>query len=177
MFRWARRIFLLLSFLLLAESIAFWVRSYMLADFIHHQRVERSGKMLDWHHRMVTSWHGKIGLTNKHSVWALPHPELSEKEIAGIQHGWSHDRLPGIISDTFGMNRPTRFGFGAQKLGDNKNGVRVEGRIIVFPWALPTLIFGIFPCISVGRFLESRRRIRRLKALNWNGMQTRKLAA
>jgi hypothetical protein len=148
----------------------------MLVDFIHHQRVERSGRMLDWRHRMVTSWHGKIGLMTKHSVWTLPHPDLSEREIAGIRHGWSHDRLPEIISDTFGMNRPPKFGFGAQKI-TNSNGVLAEGRIIVFPWAVPALIFGIFPVIRIGRFMESRRRIRRLKALNWNGMQTRKLAA
>ena len=176
MFRWARRIFLLLSFLLFAESIAMWVRSYMLVDFIHHQRVERSGRTLDWRHRMVTSWHGKIGLTNKHSVWTLPHPELSEKEIAGLRSGFSHDQLPEIISDTFGMNKPPRFGFGHQKLS-NSNGVMTEGRIVVFPWALPALVSGIFPFFGILGFMQARRRIRRLKALNWNGMQTRKLAA
>jgi len=176
MFRWARRIFLLLSFLLLAESLAMGIRSYMLADFVHHQNVQRSGRMLDWRHRMVTSWHGKIGLMTKHSIWTLPHPDLSEREIASIQQGWSHDRLPGSSSDTFGMNRPPKFGFGAQKL-INSNGVMVEGRIIVFPWAVPALIFGIMPFFSVLAFMKARRRLKRLKALNWNGMQTRKLAA
>ena len=43
MLRWTRRIFTLISFLLLAQSLALWERSYVLTDFINHQTVTRWG--------------------------------------------------------------------------------------------------------------------------------------
>jgi hypothetical protein len=177
MLRWTRRFLTLLCFLLLGQSLALWVRSYMLADYIHHQRAARSAQTLTWDHRTLTNSRGLIGVSIKHSVWTLPHPQLNEQEIAHIREGFTHDRLPQAVSDTFGMKQPPRFGFGHERLNTQTPALVATGRILVFPWAIPTLLFAILPCNGVVRFLAARRRIHRLKALNWNGMQTRKLAA
>jgi len=139
MSHWTRRIFTSASFFLFASSAALCIRSYRVIDFVAHQHVNHSSAKLVWNERILVSGRGGICLVSRHSVWTLPHPDLSEREIASIQQGWSHDRLPGNSSDTFGMNRPPRFGFGAQKI-TNSNGVLAEGRIIVFPWAVPALM-------------------------------------
>jgi hypothetical protein len=191
MFRWSRRIITIFSFLLLGQSIALWARSWVLIDFVHHQNVQRSSSKLVHNHRMLTSHAGKISLMTKRTAWVLPNPQITEAEIATIRQGFSHDRVAGLttltfgmeerlqdtISGTFGMKQRPKFGFGGEKIATTSNGWTADGRIIVFPWAVPTLLFAILPCISIVRFMASRRRIGRLKALNWNGIQTRKLAA
>lgn len=177
MLRWTRRFFTLLCFLLLGQSLALWVRSYVLADFVNYQTVTRSSATLIHKHRMLSSYRGKLGVMIKRSTWMLPHPDVQEDQISAIPQGFSHDRLTGVIASPFGMKQPTRFGFGAEKIATISNGSNAEGRIIVFPWAVPTLLFSILPATATVRFMAARRRIKRLKALNWNGMQTRKLAA
>jgi hypothetical protein len=191
MFRWSRRIITILSFLLLGQSLALWVRSWVLIDFVHHQNIQRLSSTLVHNHRMLTSHGGKIGLMSKRTTWILPHPNITEEEIATIRQGWSHERIAGLttltfgmeerlhdtISGTFGMKQPPKFGFGGERIATTSNGSTAQGRIIVFPWAAPSLLFAILPSIGTVRFLAARRRIRRLKALNWNGAQTRKLAA
>ncbi|HEV8378412.1 MAG TPA: hypothetical protein VGP99_06145 [Tepidisphaeraceae bacterium] len=177
MFRWSLRIFTLFSFFLFAESLALWVRSYVLVDFVHHEHLTRSGRTVAWDSRMATSHRGGINLATKHSVWTLPHPELSEQQIASIHNGWHHEQILEINSNTLTMKQPSKFGFGREKIVTKSNGMTTGGWIIVFPWAAPALLFAILPFIGVVRFMQARRRIRRLKALNWNGIQTRKLAA
>jgi len=175
--RWTLRIFILLSFLLLAQSLALWVRGYVLVDFINHQQVSRYSSTLVHNHRQLTNYRGQLGVMIKRSTWSLPHPEVQEEQISAIPQGFSHERLTGFVSNTFGMTRPPRFGFGSEKIATLAPGMSAQGRIIVFPWALPSLLFAILPFMRLVRFLAARRRIRRLKALNWNGIQTRKLAA
>ena len=177
MLRWTRRIFTLVSFLLLAQSLALWVRSYVLSDFVNHQTVSRSGSTLVHNHRMVTNYRGQVGLVIKRSIWTLPHPDVQEEQISAIPQGFSHDRVTGVIASPFGMKQPTRFGFGSEKTATNSNGLTATGRILVFSWAIPALLFAILPVTRIVQFMAARRRIKRLKALNWNGIQTRKLAA
>jgi hypothetical protein len=175
--RWTLRIFTLLSFLLLAQSLALWVRSYVLIDFINHQQVNRSGSTLVHNHRQVTNYRGQLALTIKNTTWTLPHPDVQEDQISAIPQGWNHERLTAKISNQFGMKQPPRFGFGTEKIATASPGMSAQGRIIVFPWAAPSFLFAILPLIRLVRFLAARRRIHRLRALNWNGLQTRKLAA
>ena len=177
MLRWTRRIFTLICFLLLAQSLALWVRSYVLADFVNHQTVSRSGSTLEHNHRILTNYRGQVGLVIKRSIWTLPHPDVQEEQISAIPQGFSHDRVTGIIASPFGMKQPTKFGFGRELINSQTPGLTASGRILVFPWAVPTLLFSILPVMGTVRFMQARRRIKRLKALNWNGIQTRKLAA
>src|SRR5215216_6538406 len=104
--RWTLRIFTLLSFLLLAQSLALWVRSYVLIDFIHHQQVQRFGSILVHNHRMLTNYRGQLGVMTKRSTWILPHPEVQEEQISAIPRGFSHERLTGFISNTLGIAKP-----------------------------------------------------------------------
>jgi hypothetical protein len=177
MLRWTRRLLTLFSFLLLGQSLALWARSYVITDLINHQTVSRSASTLVHNHRMLASDRGQLGFMIKRSTWSLPHPEVQEEQVAAFPQGFSHESLTGVTASPLGMQKAPRFGFGGEKIATTSEGTSAHGRIIVFPWWVPALMFAILPVVGVVRFLAARRRVKRLKALNWNGMQTRKLAA
>jgi hypothetical protein len=179
MFRWTRRILTLISFFLFAESLALWARSYALVDFVHHEKVVRSGQTLLWDQRRLTNWQGRVSLGVKHVEVSLPHPDWSEQEIARARNGWNHDRFDGnqLVANYHGLKTPGRFGFGRQKIDSKSSSESVQGWLVLFPWWAPVLLSGILPFFGLLRFFKARRRLKRLAALNYNGMQTRKLAA
>ena len=180
MFRWARRMLTFLSFALFAGCAFMFVRSYRAVDFISHQRIDRSGSTLIWDQRILVSGRGGAFLALKHSVWTLPHPDLTEDQIQTLHRGWQHEVLAsgGYAGDYFQTTKQAaHFGFGRAKLETAENGINEISRLIVFPWGAAIFLFAVLPFIGLIRFIKARRRIRRLRALNWNGVQTRQMAA
>lgn len=180
MFRFARRIITLFSFFLFAGSAAMCIRSYRHVDFVTHQHVNRAGSTLIRDERILVSGRGGACLTLRHTAWSLPHPDMTEEQIAALPTGWQHELLTTTAygGDFFQITKkPTKFGFGAAQLQSTATGVTETSRLIIFPWGAPMLLLAIFPFIGTVRLISAYRRHRRLAALNYNGMQTRRLAA
>jgi len=180
MFRWTRRIITFFSFILFAASAALCIRSFRVVDFIAHQHVDRSGATLVWDERILVSGRGGVCLVLRHSVWTLPHRDMSEQQIENLHSGWQHERLVtgGYGGDFFSATRqPSKFGFGHAKVEMTADGVTEKSRLIVFPAGAAIAASAIFPFFGTIRFVKARRRLRRLAALNYNGMQTRRTAA
>jgi hypothetical protein len=180
MFRWSRRILTLFSFILFATSATMAVRSYRVTDFVAHQNVNRANSSLIRHERILVSGRGGVCMGMSHTIWKLPHRDLSEAQISGFNNGWQHERL---LSDAYAgdffkaTKQSTTFGFGRAKVQNSADGFTQTSRLLVLPWGAPMLVSAVLPFIAIIRFIKSRRRLRRLAALNYNGMQTRHLAA
>src|SRR5437762_14361944 len=119
MWRWTRRIITFFSFILFAGSAYMCVRSYRQVDFITHQQIERTGSKLTLDQRLLVSGRGGACLGIRHTVWTLPHPEMSEEQIASLQNGWQHELMPtsGYGGEFFKSTRqPIKFGFGGGKV-------------------------------------------------------------
>jgi len=180
MFRWSRRIFTFVSFFLFAASAALCIRSYGAVDFLAHQHLARSSAALIDQERIVVSGHGGVCIVSRRATWSLPNPNMTEEQIAALPTGWHHERLAagGYAGDFFkATKQPTHFGFGRAELEMNAKGVTETSNLVVFPTGVAMAAFAIFPFFGIIRLVKARRRLRRLAALNYNGMQTRKLAA
>ena len=53
------------------------------------------------------------------------------------------------------MKQRPKFSFGGEKIATTSNGQTAEGRIIVFPWALPSLLFAILLILMVYVYVSS----------------------
>ena len=180
MSHWTRRIFTSASTVLFVASAALCIRSYRIIDFVAHQHVNHSSAKLVWKERILVSGRGGICVVSRHSFWTLPHRDMSEQQIKTLPTGWQHERLVagGYGGDFFSATRqPTHFGFGHATIELDAAGVTERSTLIVFPTGAAMAAFAILPFIGVIRFIKARRRLRRLAALNYNGMQSRKLAA
>jgi hypothetical protein len=180
MSRLARRIFTSASLLLFVVSAALCIRSYCVIDFVAHQRVNHFSDKLVWNERILVSGRGGICLVSRHSVWTLPHRDMSEQQIQNLPTGWQHERLVagGYGGDFFSATKqPTHLGFGHATTEMDAAGVTEDSTLIVFPTGAAMAAFAILPFIGIIRFIKSRRRLRRLAALNFNGMQTHRQAA
>ncbi len=180
MFRWARRIITFFSFLLFAASAAMCVRSYRQVDFVSHQRVNRVGSLLVLDERILVSGRGGACLGIRHTTSTLPDSDMTEEQMATLRTGFHHELLAsaGYGGDLFkSTKQPIRFGFGRGKIDSTVNGVTETGRLIIFPWGAAMFVLAILPFIGTVRLIIRHRRLRRLGALNYNGMQTRRLAA
>ncbi len=105
---------------------------------------------------------------------------MTEQQIQNLPTGWQHERLVagGYGGDFFAATKqPTHFGFGSATTELDAAGVTEISTLIVFPTGATMAAFAILPFIGVIRYIKARRRLRRLAALNYNGMQTRQLAA
>jgi len=180
MFRWARRIITLFSLILFVASATMCSRSFRKVDFVYHQRIERSAYALILKQRVFVSGRGGVCVGTRRTTWPLPHPEMTEEHISTLRSGFGHEHLAtaGYGGDLFkGTRQPMKFGFGRGQLQSTVDGVTVTGRLIIFPWGAALLALAILPFIGTVRLITAHRRRRRLAALNYNGMQTRKLAA
>jgi hypothetical protein len=180
MFRWARRIITFFSFILFAASAAMCVRSYRQVDFVSHQHANRSGAFLTLDERLLVSGRGGACLGIRHTRSTLADSEMTEEQIANLRTSFHHELLTsaGYGGDLFkSTGQPIRFGFGYGKIDSTVNGVTETGRLIIFPWGAAMFVLAILPFIGTVRLIIRHRRLRRLAALNYNGMQTRRMAA
>src|SRR5881397_645530 len=158
MFRRLRRILTFFSFILLAGSAYMCFRSYKLVDFVAHQHVERVGSTLVWDQRIIVSGRGGAFLGLRHSVWTLPHPDLSEEQIQSLRNGWQHELLAsgGYAGDYFKATKQSvKFGFGRAKLESTAGGITEKSRLIVFPWGAAMLALSVLPFIATVRFIKA----------------------
>src|SRR2546421_567379 len=180
MFRWARRIITFFSFLLFAASAAMCVRSYRQVDFVSHQHVNRVGSLLVLDERILVSGRGGACLGIRHTTSTLPDSDMTDEQMAALHTGFRHELLacPAYGGDLFKLTKqPIRFDVGRGKTDSSANGVTETGRLIIFPWGAAMFVLAILPFIGTIRLIIRHRRLRRLAALNYNGMQSRRLAA
>jgi hypothetical protein len=177
--RWIWRLFIFFSFILFTAAVSLWVRSYLLVDRIQHLQVERTSQTLAWNYHSATNWRGGVSIGISRNVWTLPHREMSEEQIGSLRTGWQYLVFDGnrTTSNYHGLKQPTKFGFAQQRIEINSHGATVRGSLTVFPWWAPVLFLGIVPFFWTIGFMKKRQRLTRLRAVNYNGMQTRKLAA
>jgi hypothetical protein len=143
-----------------------WIRSYYISDHLQRSVINRNGLVVN--HLIHQFGSGKGGLfVARHYSTQVIFPEnvgiFDEEQFIGQVSWHSWKPMPPKYGSWF--NHPdihhVRFGFSYKSTQQQTPEFTVDSRAVIFPWAVPFLVFALLPICHVRNYRKARRKFRR----------------
>jgi hypothetical protein len=181
MIRWLFRLVTLVSTLLFVASLTFWVRSYWRRDYFQHIKIDHPDQTFTRDLCTATTGRGGLSLRHTQNYWTAAGASDLEPGLA-TAHGWIYaaNPDPAYVGEWFTtvLGSPTqspapqsyyyKYGFAYATTSATEGQMFNKSTFIIFPLGVPTLLFGIIPFFKSIDIMLVRRRLARLRAVNYN---------
>jgi hypothetical protein len=140
-----------------------WVRSYWVTELWQHTVTSHENLAFSKGIFGVASGRGGIYMIKADTTWAVPNKKKADEEAAQLKDGWQRTlpATPGYGGNYFDLTKhETHAGFGLASTNESNNISTVASFSLVFPYAFPTVLLGIFGwgLINSSRVARQRRR-------------------